>query len=545
MVPVAVAVAVATLVVAGLLAPVAASAATPSCTFTSQSVTVVAPGASVLVACAGLTPSAQVVLNEESPLAAIVSPATAAPNEASAGTAITVTADANGAFSATFTIPSTFVAADPAAQCPPTQAQVNAGLTVCVLTVRDPASGSTVAPPGQLVYTGQPQPTVTPSIISTNGTTFVSGDTVTFSGAGFWGDAAGGVPAVLFGAAPATPAAVPATISATSYTCDAAGCNGAAGTLVAGGAVSGGVIVPAGLVAGPTIVSVEQPNASPFFGNGPSNSVSATTTVTVLGNPTAAANPADGGTGTPVQVTGTGWDPQGGPAALAFLTPSPGSVVSTSSAAVDANGNLSGAITVAAGDALGTNPIVVTQGSRTAQAAYTVTNTTTTCIGTSCTTNQVVTQVVGAGTLTLSEEASGVSLSAITLTGDAQQSIGRISTVTVVDLRGTLDGWQVTGTMAGDFVNATGSGTGDNNVIPAGNLQWVPSVALSAPDSGVLTQVASGATAALSTSVGATLCTAPRGGGGGSYACDAALVLAIPASIARGVYTATLNLTIT
>jgi hypothetical protein len=73
----------------------------------------------------------------------------------------------------------------------------------------------------------------------------------------------------------------------------------------------------------------------------------------------------------------------------------------------------------------------------------------------------------------------------------------------------------------------------------------MPSVSLAADGSGILEQVRPGDTAPLSTSAGTTLCSAPVGGGGGSYVCTAGLDLLIPGSVAVGAYSAVLNITIT
>jgi hypothetical protein len=129
------------------------------------------------------------------------------------------------------------------------------------------------------------------------------------------------------------------------------------------------------------------------------------------------------------------------------------------------------------------------------------------------------------------------------LNGVAQESAGSLGTVTVLDGRGSLDGWQVTVTMAGDFVSD--GGTGPNYTIAAGNLRWVPRVGLAAPGSGVIGEVVAGPPGHLSKTTGATLCSAAVGGGGGAFTCDADLFLEIPASVARGSYSATLNITIT
>ncbi|MEY2423524.1 MAG: hypothetical protein QOI95_3591 [Acidimicrobiaceae bacterium] len=508
-------------------------------------VTNVTAGASISVVCSGLDASQSIALNEASPLAAIVSPASSSLFETSSAAAVVVGANAFGDVSTTFTIPSLFSAVDPAATCPPTQAQVNAGLASCVLTVRDSIANTPIAS-ARLLYAGQPTPQVTPTVNVTNGVSFVAGDVVMFSGSGFWGAATTSTPAVLFGAVIAAPLpSAPITVATTTYVC-AVDCNGVAGALTNGGVVTGSVVVPSGLTAGATPVLVMQTNASGFPGNGPFDSVAASSQVSILGAAVAGATPNNGGPGTPVQVTGTGWDPQGVAPTLAFLTPStPGGPVSSATGFVDANGNLSAVITVTGEDLQGVNPIVVTQGALTTQASYTVTDITSLCVGVSCTTNQVITQQIGAGALTISQQLSNITLSALTLNGASQHSTGQLNAIDVVDDRGILVGWTVTGTLTGDFVNQTPIGISANNLIPASNLSWTPSVSLAAPGSGDLTQVEPGTTASLSKTVGVTLCNALIGGGGGAYRCTATLDLAVPASVAAGTYTVVLNITIT
>lgn len=542
-------------VVAGVLvaAVTVMSAGSPAvaataCTYNAQPapLTAVAPGMVVAVACSGLAPSQQVVINEESPLAFIVQPSTSAPFEQSTGTGVIATADGTGNLAASFTIPAAFVAADAFAACPPTQLQVNAGLASCSLTLRDSATSALLAPQAALVYAGQPTPTVAPTVTIVNGASFVAGDIVTFAGSGFWGAVDGTAPTVQFGSTVAAPSPQsPVAISPTTYVC-ATDCNGSGSTLAVGGAVSGSVVVPSGVGAGLATVSVLQTNETPFPGNGPLNTVSASTQATILGAPDAIASPNSGGPGTPVQVTGTGWDPQGPAPVMAFLTPATsGGTTDSAAAFVDANGNLAGVLTVTSAEANGVNPIVVTQGALTAQAAFTVSDITTTCVGTSCTNNQVLTQTIGQGDLTLAEQSFNVALGPITLNGTSQHSVGQLNAVTVTDDRGTLVGWTVTGTLEGDFVNQSAVGNTANNYIPAANLTWTPAVSLTFAGSGDLTQVTAGPVSPLSKTTGVTLCSAATGGGGGSYDCTAAVDLFVPASVAAGTYTAVLDVVIT
>jgi hypothetical protein len=524
-----------------------ASATPAACTFNAlpDLVIDVVGNAVITVACTGLASGQSLSINEDSPLAAIVQPASSAPFESSSAPPLSATADALGDLTAAFTVPSTFTAADPGAMCPPTQAQVNAGLAHCSLVVRDAVTSAVVAS-ARLLYTAQPTPQVTPTVNISNGATFVAGDIVTFAGSGFWGTPTSSTPSVLFASTVAAPLpATPVHISATSYVC-ATDCNGSAGALTSGGTITGSVVVPSGLLPGLTPVTLMQLNLTAFPGNGAFNSVAASNQASILGAPNATATPNNGGPGTPVQVTGTGWDPQGSAPVLAFLTPATvGGTVSSATALVDANGNLSGVITVTSADLQGVNPIAVTQGGLNAQASYTVTDVTSQCVGMACTTNQVLTQQIGQGDLSLMQQSANVALTVLVLNGAAQHSAGQINAIDVVDDRGSLVGWTVTGTLAGDFVNQSPIGSSANNLIPASNLAWSPSVGLVSAGSGTLAQIVAGASTALSKTIGATLCAAATGGGGGAYRCMATLDLTVPASVAAGTYTVVLNITIT
>jgi hypothetical protein len=84
-------------------------------------------------------------------------------------------------------------------------------------------------------------------------------------------------------------------------------------------------------------------------------SITYTIPFTVL-PPTATATPTQGASGTVVSLTGTLWDPTGGPVTVKFAA---GPDVGT--ATVDASGNLTGNITVGASEIVGSNPIILTQ----------------------------------------------------------------------------------------------------------------------------------------------------------------------------------------
>jgi hypothetical protein len=345
---------------------------------------------------------------------------------------------------------------------------------------------------------------------------------------------------VLFGATPAEVSPVdPVVITGPTYVCGIDECAATPGSLTPGH-LTGRVIVPTLPGSSVATITAAQTNTTPLDGV-----IQATANVNILGTATGYASPSHGGIGMPVTVTGTGWDPQGSAPELTVLTAQAGQDASTGAAFVDANGNLSGVITIGAGDAPGANPILITQqgpgGLRAAQALFTV-DATASCGAQGCDGSQNLDQNIITGSLSMSQLSNAVSFSPVTLNGAIQESTGDLGTVTVLDGRGSLDGWTVTATVSGDFVND--AGTGPNYRIPAASLRWVPRVSLAAPGSGVLAQVTAGSAANLSTTTGRTLCFAPLGGGGGAFTCDADLFLEVPASIAVGTYHATINITI-
>src|SRR5690242_10128111 len=135
----------------GLLGGTAIVAATPasaipippstsSCTYNGSPVGFAASntvGTPVTVDCTGLPPNTLLIVAQTSPLAGVISPSSAATREADLNTGTAVTTSASGTLNVTITVTATggtpaFSALDSNAVCPPTQAQVNAGLTNCV-----------------------------------------------------------------------------------------------------------------------------------------------------------------------------------------------------------------------------------------------------------------------------------------------------------------------------------------------------------------------------------------------------------------------------
>ena len=136
---------------------------------------------------------------------------------------------------------------------------------------------------------------------------------------------------------------------------------------------------------------------------------------------------------------------------------------------------------------------------------------------------------------------TAVALTPVALSGSSalHSASGSLNVVHISDNRGTAAGWTVTGQLQGNFVNNTPTGKPSNNVIPARNLLWLPSVV-----SGSATGVTGGPASALSRTVARVLCSASSGHGAGRSSCRATLSLAVPASVAAGRYTAVLDIVV-
>ena len=299
---------------AGLIGGTAILAATPasaipippstsSCTYNGSPVGFVASnvaGTPVTVACTGLPANTLLIVAQTSPLAGVISPSSAATQEADLSTGKAVTTSATGTLSATITVTATggspgFSALDKKAVCPPTQAQVNAGLTNCVVTVADLAT-TTGLNFGNIIYGTQPVPkrptlVLTPSHIGKSGATVTASEKagacptpVKSNSRCWWGAALTG--------APNTPAGVPGftvlragkplsnTLAASPAVycfkrATAAACAGLPmGTLVAPH-LSGTITISRVFMTGSHEVIALEPNTTPDPGNGPSNTVRA------------------------------------------------------------------------------------------------------------------------------------------------------------------------------------------------------------------------------------------------------------------------------
>ena len=161
---------------------------TSSCTYNGSPVAFAASntaGTPVTVNCTGLPANTLLIVAQTSPLAGVISPSSAATSEADLSTGTAVTTDASGNLNATITVTATggspaFSALDKKAVCPPTQAQVNAGLTNCVVTVADLAT-TTGLNFGNIIYGTQPSPhrptlALTPTSIGKGGGTLTASD---------------------------------------------------------------------------------------------------------------------------------------------------------------------------------------------------------------------------------------------------------------------------------------------------------------------------------------------------------------------------------
>jgi hypothetical protein len=282
---------------------------TSSCTYNGSPVAVAASnttGTPVTVSCTGLPSNTLVIVAQTSPLAGVISPSSSAIDEADLSTGVAVTTSLTGGLTATITMTATggtpgFAAIDHKAVCPPTQAQVNAGLTNCVVTVANLLT-TTGLNFGNIIYPTEPSPNaptlrLRPTVarhIGPNGKVVTAADVhndcptpVRALAHCWWGaaltgapNAAAGVPGftVIINGTPVTNtlAASPAVYCAKKAT--AAACAGLpVGTLI-GPHLSGTILIPPTIHKGGNTVAALEPNTTPDPGNGPSNTVAAAVT---------------------------------------------------------------------------------------------------------------------------------------------------------------------------------------------------------------------------------------------------------------------------
>jgi hypothetical protein len=283
---------------------------TSSCTYNGSAVGFVASntaGTPVTVDCTGLPANTLLIVAQTSPLAGVISPTSAATQEADLTTGMAVTTSATGTLDVTITATATggspgFSALDKKAVCPPTQAQVNAGLTNCVVTVADLAT-TTGLNFGNVIYGTQPKPhsptvALSPRQVTAGQTVNVSDKAgacptpVTAKSRCWWGAALTGSPNPAAGVPGPVSlvhgAPIANTLSVTSpiycfKNATAAACSGhAVGTLI-GPHLSGTVTLPSKISNGRHTVNVLEPNTTPDPGNGPSNTVRSYTSFVVTG----------------------------------------------------------------------------------------------------------------------------------------------------------------------------------------------------------------------------------------------------------------------
>jgi hypothetical protein len=286
-------------VAAGQAAPAGATPIAPStsaCDYSNavtpanpNGVLGVTPSSTITISCAASSfpASSSIVIVEASGLAAIVSPSSANISEIDTSTLGSGTAGADGSLSATFTVPATYSATDPNAACPPSRAQINAGLT-CELVL---VSGTTLKPLNEamLLYKGQRQPNK-PTLRATSrlrkGKTTITVSEVkgacptppTAKSHCWWGAPVTGTPSTGFGGIPAPEALLASngfqvtsgtlSVSPAVYCAKGATAKGCKGLKV-------GTLIPPALHGSVTtrrsffhFIDVEEPNATPYTGNG-------------------------------------------------------------------------------------------------------------------------------------------------------------------------------------------------------------------------------------------------------------------------------------
>ncbi len=338
--------------------------------------------------------------------------------------------------------------------------------------------------------------------------------------------------------------------------CSAAGLSGVTAAIDGSGVLSGTATIDPAAGTGAQLLRVSTDQAE-----------SDTDDLLILGAPTISA-PGNAGEGAPIVITGTNWNPNSPSTAVQFLNATGDTVLAGPFVVtVDSTGAFSTTQTVvadtgiiAAGEGgLGypQPPGPATPGSLFAiQTGFQVSSDECTVPGSelwstggptgqSCSIQQTILLDVLPGTLSMSQAGGIVDLGDIQLTGTSQFVSGAINEVTVVDATGSLFGWDLSATMT-DLENGLGGGS---NVIPASDMEWTPScdpIDASVPPDGILdgnpAEVISGPVADLDNTVGATLCTAAPGGGGGTFAGNADLNLFVGASTAAGSYQATMTL---
>ena len=236
-------------------ATVAGATVNNNCSFNgSQSpafLTGVGPGSNISVSCSGLPAGATLAASTSSPLTGVFNPplssysgttalkAGIAEADGNSPYLVLSTASSSGTWSHTLQVPSPFAAGstafkvpgDPNAVCPPTQAQVNAGLLACAVGVLESSGSATnasssnsgLAGTALLGYSNNPKPQ--PPTLTLSPSTQAAGSVVNISdtpGASsyWWGDALDSVPnssTALILLVNGQPVTTNATVSPASY----------------------------------------------------------------------------------------------------------------------------------------------------------------------------------------------------------------------------------------------------------------------------------------------------------------------------------------
>jgi hypothetical protein len=284
----------------GQAAPASATPLSPStsdCSYSnaatpvnSAAVVGVTPGSTITISCTAgsFTAGSTLVLLEASGLAGIVSPSSAELNDLDLSSLGISSAGADGSLSTTFTVPTAFSASDPNAACPPTQAQINVGLTCDLVMVS--LSGLQPVNEAMLDYSGQGTPN-RPTLQAAVTNDRHGLKTISFSDAPgacatpptadsrcWWGAAVTGTPSTAFSGLASPEALVDGRIlTGTLAVSPAVYCQSGA-TAAACASVPVGTLIPPALTGSVTTrhwfgfgsvpLVVNEPNATPYPGTG-------------------------------------------------------------------------------------------------------------------------------------------------------------------------------------------------------------------------------------------------------------------------------------
>jgi hypothetical protein len=275
----------------------------------------------------------------------------------------------------------------------------------------------------------------------------------------------------------------------------------------------------------------------------------------VLGAASISLAPPSGGVGTQITVSGSNFDPGTVIGIVTLAAPSVTPLtIASGNPIVDSLGHFTGSInavtgmnSVGAGNAQNQADLINQAGAGFNLTALDCAAATLPTVTGNCNVVQTVSQLVTGTVLTTSELVATVKMGEIKLNGVKQTGLGSLNQLTVVDARGTLTGWAVTGTIT-DLTTGTGT-PNTNHTLPKTGVRWAP--VCTAVD-GIASEVSPGPVVApalpppATTLVdGSALCTAASGGGGGTFHADAAIEVDVPASKAAGTYLGTLTLTLT